>query len=369
MASRWLAAAALAALAWLPAPLLAVLPAPPVSPVPPGFPPPHIPPDNPQTPEKVQLGRQLFFDTRLSATGRHACASCHEPARAFTDGRARATGALGHELRRNAMPLANGAWSPGYNWASPEVSSLEQQLLTPLLGRHPPELGMGGREAELVARLEADAALRAAFTRAFPGEPAPVSIDNLARALAAWQRSLVSANSPFDRLLFADDRDALDASARRGMALFYSARTGCAECHSGILLGGPVRSARDPAPRAFYANTGLYDVDGRGGYPPADQGLKELTGREEDNGRFRVPSLRDVALTAPYMHDGSIATLAAVIDHYDRGGRARRVDDATGGRAGVTLRDARIRPLGLTAQERADLEAFLHALTGSMEER
>lgn len=326
---------------------------------PPGFPAPLVPADNPLTPAKVRLGERLFFEPRLSSSGRHPCASCHLPERAFTDGRTVPRGARGDALRRNAMALGNVAWNAGFNWASPELTRLEEQLLRPLLGEHPVEMGLKGREAAVLEALSGDASLSTAFAEAFPGDGAPVTWDNLVRALAAYVRSLVSAESPFDRYLFRDDRQALDEPARRGMALFFSERTGCADCHSGILFGGPVRSVETPDARPLYANTGLYDVDGRGGYPPGDQGLKEATGREEDNGRFRVPSLRDVALTAPYMHDGSLATLAEVIDHYDRGGRARQP-----GRA-APLRDPRIRPLGLDAQEKLDLEAFLRSLTGT----
>jgi cytochrome c peroxidase len=325
-------------------------------PLPPGFPAPLIPADNPQTPAKVSLGERLFFTPRLSVTGAYACATCHQPERAFTDGRPRAVGALGDGLRRNAMPLANVAWNAAYNWASPDVRTLEQQLLTPLLGEHPVELGLTGREEGVLAWLAAEPAWRADFDAAFPGEASPVTLPNVARALAAYERSLVGAGSPFDRYVFGDERGALEAPARRGMALFFSARTRCATCHSGPLFGGPVRSQQTPDAQPHYANTGLYDVDGQGGYPPEDTGLREITGRGEDDGRFRVPSLRNVALTAPYMHDGSVATLADVIDHYDRGGRAAHAGQA------APRRDALIRPLGLSVGEKRDLEAFLRSL-------
>jgi len=140
------------------------------------------------------------------------------------------------------------------------------------------------------------------------------------------------------------------------MALFYSERTRCGECHAGLNFQGPIRSAADPQAQPIFANTGLYDVDGRGGYPPQDTGLMELTGRPQDNGRFRVPTLRNVALTAPYMHDGSIATLEEVIEHYNRGGRARPA-------AAARLTDPLIRPLRLKQREKADLQAFLQSLT------
>jgi cytochrome c peroxidase len=326
--------------------------------LPPGFDPPLIPADNPQTPAKVALGARLFSDTRLSVSGAYSCASCHRRELAFTDGRQLAQGAMGDGLRRNAMPLFNVAWNAAYNWASPALSTLEAQLLIPLLGEHPIEMGLKGHEDAVFATLRADAGLAAAFEASFPREPGgPLTLVTIAKALAAYERSLVSADSAFDRYVFADERAALTPQARAGMALFFSERTRCAHCHSGINFAGPVRTAKSPAVPALYANTGLYDIDGRGGYPPGDQGLKEATDRDADDGRFRVPTLRNVALTAPYMHDGSIATLGEVIEHYDRGGRARRA-----GRT-APLRDALIRPLKLSAADKAALEAFLRSLT------
>jgi cytochrome c peroxidase len=326
--------------------------------LPPGFDPPLIPADNPQTPAKVALGARLFGDPRLSVSGEYSCASCHRRELAFTDGRQLARGAMGDGLRRNSMPLFNVAWNAAYNWASPELATLEEQLLIPLLGEHPIEMGLKGREDLVLAMLRADTALATAFETSFPGETGgSLTLVTIAKAIAAYERSLVSASSPFDRYVFVDDRAALTPQARAGMALFFSERTRCARCHSGINFAGPVRTAKSPDVPALYANTGLYDVDGRGGYPRGDQGLKEATGRDADDGRFRVPTLRNVALTAPYMHDGSVATLSEVIEHYDRGGRARRSGRAT------PLRDALIRPLKLSAADKAALEAFLRSLT------
>jgi cytochrome c peroxidase len=236
--------------------------------------------------------------------------------------------------------------------------TLEAQLLIPLLGEHPIEMGLKGREEVVLATLRADPGLRTAFAISFPDErDEPLTLVTIAKAIAAYERSLVSADSPFDRYVYGDQRDALTPQQRAGMALFFSARTRCARCHAGINFAGPARSARSPTVPALYANTGLYDADGRGGYPAADQGLKEATGRATDNGRFRVPTLRNVAVTAPYMHDGSIASLREVIEHYDRGGRARRA-----GRA-APLRDPLMRPLRLSAADKAALEAFLRSLT------
>ncbi|MEP7313061.1 MAG: MbnH family di-heme enzyme [Pseudomonadota bacterium] len=321
-----------------------------------GFPPPAVPADNPMSQAKVDLGRLLFSETRLSVSGDFACSSCHDPERAYTDGRKSAVGAQGGTLRRNAMTLTNVAYNTGFEWASDRVASLEQQMLTPLLNDHPVEIGLAGREAQVLARLAAEPAYAEGFAAAFAQDAQPVTLVNLVRAIAAFERTLIVGRSAFDRYVFDDDRVAMSAEARRGMALFYSERARCGHCHSGLNFQGPPRTAADPQAQPIFANTGLYNADGHGGYPLADRGLMEVTQRRKDNGRFRVPTLRNVALTAPYMHDGSVATLAAVIDHYSRGGRERPA-------AAVKLTDPLIRPLRLTQREKADLQAFLQSLT------
>jgi cytochrome c peroxidase len=199
--------------------------------------------------------------------------------------------------------------------------------------------------------LSADAKYRAQFAAAFPGEVEPLSMEHIIEAIASFERTLISGRSPFDRYVFDDDQSALSASAKRGMALFYSTRVGCAQCHSGINFTGAIVYAGHTDAPALYANTGLYDLDGRGAYPSSDRGLIEVTHRAADMGKFKVPTLRNVALTAPYMHDGSLPTLDAVLDHYVRGGHKN------------PLQDSRVRPLVLSQTERADLLEFLNSLT------
>jgi cytochrome c peroxidase len=166
-------------------------------------------------------------------------------------------------------------------------------MQTPLFSEHPVEMGLMGRETEVVAVLSADSELQPLFAAAFAGESAPVSISNLIKAIACFERTLISGRSAFDRYVFDDDRAAMTGSAKRGMALFYSSRLGCSECHFGINFAGPVADARSMSATPLYANTGT-------------------------GGSFKVPSLRNVALTAPYMHDGRMPTLTAVIDHYEQ---------------------------------------------------
>lgn len=301
--------------------------------LPPGFPVPVVPDENPMTEEKVSLGRLLFYEPRLSMTGRHACASCHAQALAFTDGKPRALGATGEAHPRSAMSLANVAYNPVYTWTEPGFASLEAQVLQPLFNEHPIELGLTGREQAVLDELASDASYRDAFARAFPGEPAPITIANVARALASFERTLISGRSAFDRYVFDDERAALDPAAKRGMALFYSERIGCAQCHFGINFSGPIVHARARHADPPFVNTG--------------------------DGRFRVPTLRNAAVTAPYMHDGALATLTEVVDHYAAGG----ANQPTGSAARAANKDERLRPFALSQAEKSDLLAFLETLT------
>jgi cytochrome c peroxidase len=320
--------------------------------LPPGLPTPAVPASNPMTLPRVELGRRLFHDPRLSRTGTMSCASCHQQTRAFTDGRAHAVGATGEVHERNTMSLTNVAYNASYGWSDPSVSSLEEQMLVPMFNDHPIELGIVGHEQEIVRRFAGDAGERARFAAAFPGEADPVHLPNIVKAIAAFERTLISGDSPFDRYLYRDDKQAIPEAARRGMTLFFSRRLRCAECHASFNLSGPVVFAgqRKPAPLLFH-NTALYDVDGRGAYPANDRGLFDRTRRPADMGRFRAPTLRNVAVTGPYMHDGSVPTLEAAIDHYASGGKASR------------FRSDRIRGFTLDDAGRADLLAFLESLT------
>ena len=306
------------------------------APLPPGFAAPVSPADNPQSEAKVALGRRLFFEGRLAADGQLSCAGCHVPALAYSDGRATPRGATGQQLSRNVPSLANVAWLPALGWAS-RTATLEQQMLVPLFGEHPVEMGLRGRETQVLAMLSSEAGYVQAFAQAFAGPGPSLTLDNLVRAIAAYERTLVSGRSAFDRYVFDDDRRGMSEVARRGMALFYSPRTRCGECHSGINFSGPVRSVDHDTVAPTFARSAIAS---------ADTGLMTESGAEIDRGVFRVPTLRNVALTAPYMHDGSLPTLQAVIEFYDQGGHQRPVQ-----------------PLGLSVAEKAELLAFLHSLT------
>ena len=301
--------------------------------------------------EKVALGKRLFFETRLSSTGLYACSSCHRPELAFTDGRAHALGATGESVRRSAMSLANVAYNAAFTWGNAHVHSLESQMRQPLFNEHPVEMGLKGDGASAVSAISRAPGYREQFAAAFPGESAPLRMEHIIKAIAAFERTLISGRSAFDRYVFDDERAAMPESAKRGMALFFSARIGCAQCHSGLNFSGPLVYEGHEQAHALFANTGLYDVDAHGGYPKTDRGLIEVTHRAADMGKFRAPTLRNVALTAPYMHDGSLATLEAVLDHYVRGGHRS------------AQQDPRVRPFVLSTAERADLLSFLGSLT------
>ncbi len=300
---------------------------------------------------RVALGRSLFYDTRLSGNGTYACASCHVQAVAFTDGRAAAIGSTGQAHARGTMTLANVAYNASYGWADGATRTLEAQMAVPMFNEHPIELGLKGREAEIAARFGAREDEVARFREAFPGEASPVTLENIVKAIASFERTLVSAGSPLDRYLYRDERTAMTPGALRGMKLFFSDRLACGGCHGGFNLSGPVDyDGADPVTPTFH-NTALYNIDGRGAYPATDRGLIDRTGRPADMGSFRAPTLRNIALTAPYMHDGSVPTLEAAIAHY-----------ATRGVA-TPLRSPRLKGFVLTRSEIADLIAFLNALT------
>ncbi|KIQ55595.1 cytochrome-c peroxidase [Meiothermus taiwanensis] len=284
-----------------------------------------IPEDNPQTPAKVALGRKLFYDTRLSKDNTIACASCHKPEFAFSDGgKAVSTGIFGRKGSRNAPTLTNVGFRRHLFWEG-RSPRLELQAVGPLTAHDE----MGLEPEELAQRLQAIPEYAQAFREVF-GEPP--SLRAVTYAIAAFERTLVSYNSPFDRYQAGDDQ-ALSPAALRGMELFFSEKGDCFHCHVGP-------DFTDDEPR----NTALYTVY-------KDIGLARATGRDEDVGKFKTPTLRNVALTAPYMHDGSIRTLREVVQHYNRGGEPNLNADVL------------IRPLGLTEQEVDDLVAFLEALT------
>jgi cytochrome c peroxidase len=290
-----------------------------------------IPESNPLTRDVVALGERLFFDPELSASGAVSCASCHRPERAFSDSVPISPGVFGRTGQRNAPALVNRAYGRTFFWDG-RAATLEEQVLHPIQD----SVEMGQPLAALAERLRRSARYRAEFRRAF-GRPA-IDSTAVARALASYVRTIRSGNAPVDRWRDGDS-SALSPDARRGFALF-TGRANCVTCHV-----GPNFTDEE------FHNTGVSArSDLRNG--ASDPGRAGVTGLPRNQGAFKTPTLRDVVLSAPYMHDGSMGTLEQVVAFYDSGGRAN------------PMLDPEIKPLGLTKQERSDLVAFLRALTG-----
>lgn len=321
---------------------------------------PVVPADNPMSEARFQLGRTLFHDTRLSVNGIQSCASCHVQSKAFTDGLPLSRGATSEFTHRNAQPLANSAWHTTYAWANPDLTTLEQQMLIPLFAEHPIEMGLTPQNQDtMLVRLQSDPGLVKQFADAFPAELAPVNLGNVIKAIATFQRGLVSADSRFDRYL--QGKEALSSSETRGKDLFFGAQAKCASCHGGLNFNEPLQALANPL--AAFQNTGLYNTDGLGAFPAPNRGLFEITGKPDDMGRFRIASLRNVALTAPYMHDGSIATLDEVLDVYAAGGRLLTNGPHAGDGRQNPFKSERVSGFALEAEDKQDLIAFLHTLT------
>ena len=327
-----------------------------------GFPVAAVPADNPMSAAKVDLGRFLFYDKRLSGNGTQACSGCHFQDKAFTDGFAVSRGSTGEFTVRNAQALGNVAYSPTLTWANPSLLTLERQMEVPLFGENPVEMGINDGNKAAVLKGLADAALYPPkFAAAFPAQADPFTWGNVIKAIAAFERSLISGNSKYDQA--SAGKVLFTAEEQRGKDLFFGDKGGCTQCHKGFNFNDQVVDADTQViPKPFH-NIGLYNVGGTGAYPEPNRGVMELSGLYQDMGAFRAPSLRNVAVTAPYMHDGSIATLEEVIDVIAAGGR-----NVT---TGVNAGDGRLNPyksklvvaLPLSAQDKTDLIAFLKTLT------
>lgn len=297
----------------------------------------------------IALGRYLFYDQRLSGNTTLACASCHRQELAFSDGRTTPVGATGVPLTRNAPALLNAGYLATLNWADPDITSLETQMQVPLFSEHPAEMDASAYRDDILNRLRADPAMRRRFAAAFPADPDPIRWERISTALAAFLRTLVARNSPYDRFVYQHDQTALSPAAHRGMRLFFSHGLACGHCHVDV---SPPEQANPPR----WADLD-YLANGAGQSP--DRGVATRTGRPEDAYRFRVPPLRNIAVTAPYMHDGSLPTLEAVIRFYESGGRQGAASEP----ARVAARHALVAGFVLSEHDRNDLLAFLEALT------
>lgn len=288
----------------------------------------YIPADYPLTQDKVELGKLLFFDTRLSQNNTVSCASCHIPQLAWTDGQQVGIGIHRQPATRNTQTIVNRLYSKAQLWHG-KSPSLEAQAINPI--HKPVRMGMPSYEAE-VAKLNDIKGYRERFQKVFGTD---VTLDGLAKAIAAFERTILSGNSPADRFDMGGEERAISESAKRGLALFQG-KARCTRCHSGFNF----------TDEQFH-NLGI-DWDG----DQIDVGRYKVSKDPEDIGAFKTPTLREISLTAPYMHDGRFATLEEVIEFYDQGGLQN-----------PHLSNLMV-PLSLTEQEKTDLVEYMRALNG-----
>ncbi len=292
-----------------------------------GLPPLDWPKDNKYSAQKVELGRYLYFDRRLSADASVSCASCHDPRFAFTDGAAVSTGIKGQKGGRSAPTVINRASSLAQFWDG-RAATLEDQAKGPMANA----IEMGNTHDAIVDRLKSVAEYRALFAKAFGSEE--ITIDKTAKAIACFERTLLSGNAPYDRYRHGDKK-AMTPAQVRGMSVFVD-KAKCDQCHEGANFT-----------LNAYSNLGVGTDK-----PDPDVGRYAVTKDPRDWGAFKTPTLREIEHTAPYMHDGSLKTLEEVVDFYDKGGiKNKNLDE-------------KIKPLHLTDREKADLVAFLKALSG-----
>lgn len=331
--------------------------------LPTGFSRPKVPQNNPMSTEKVMLGRRLFYDKRLSGNQTFSCASCHEQARAFTDGRTLAVGSTDEVHPRNSMSLTNVVYASTLAWGNPLLRRLEDQIPIPMFGENPVELGLAGLDEELIDRLTADVRYRQLFAAAFPAEAEPINRTNVVRGIASFVRTLISGNSPYDRYQFGFDDNAISPSAVHGAELFFGERLECFHCHGGFNFSASVDFEGNQFDEVAFFNNALYNINGTGNYPPNNVGILQFTGHPEDMGHFKAPTLRNIAVTAPYMHDGSIATLEEVLDHYAAGGRTITEGPYAGVGSETPFKSMFMLGFNMTEEERTDVVNFLISLT------
>jgi cytochrome c peroxidase len=320
--------------------------------LPAGFPKPLLPSDNPMSDAKVTLGRHLFYDSKLSFNQQSACSTCHQQAFAFAEERQTSTGTTGKRHRRNSQTLVNVAYNGHLTWAHPGLKVIEQQILIPMFSEDPIELGITGHEQQVLERFSL-APYPDLFYQAFGQEQA--NFDHIVKALASFVRSLLSFDSPFDRYAYGEDDSAMTDSAKRGMDLFFSEKLECFHCHGGFNFSQSSQHENQRLDLSPFHNTGLYNEGGAGAYPELDQGIKEITLKDSDMGRYRAPTLRNVAVSAPYMHDGSLQTLSQVIDFYAAGGREQGITSP--------LKSPFVQGFALNEQDKQDMLNFLKSLT------
>jgi cytochrome c peroxidase len=319
-------------------------------------------------PLKVELGRKLFYETKLSGNKTQSCSSCHLQSLAFTDGRKVGIGSTGELHKRNSQSLVNSAYYSSLTWVNPLFSTLEQQSRVPLFGINPVELGL--EDVDFVQRLKSDMRYPNLFRAAFPESKDSVTEQNMRFALGAFLRTLISGNSRYDQFRNGSD-DALSESEKRGMDLFLSEKTKCSKCHTGVHFTDAAIQNEDNKSQPIFHDIGLYSTNEYNELSPDERGYFEISHKSSDIGKYRTPSLRNIARTYPYMHDGSIncntdkiknreeysdacatEALSKVIDHFMSGGKSPSNKDTS-----------LIHKFSLSSQEKMDLINFLKSLT------
>ena len=305
------------------------------------------------------LGRYLFFEKRLSVNQSKSCGSCHDPQLAFTDGYRRSVSALGENLKHNSPSLLNTQTYRLYDWANPTASDYIGQMQRPLYSHAPVELGLNKHWAEVKKFLEEDSLYATLFKRAFNQSKAEATQANIHEALAAYLNTLKTENSVYHQYL-RGNKNVLAASALNGLKLFESEKLQCAICHTPPSF--TLNDTNHPNAELF-VNIGLYNIQNQNTYPEGDQGIIAFSKKKSDDGKYKIPSLLNIAVTSPYMHDGSVQTLEEVIEIYSRGGRLIQSGPMAGDGALHKNKHPLIKGFSITPEEKSDLVAFLHSLT------
>jgi cytochrome c peroxidase len=309
------------------------------------------------------LGRYLFFDRRLSINNTRSCATCHNPQFAFTDGYKRSLGAFADLHQRNTQPLFNLIYFRYLTGADSSIHSTDEQMNNPLFNDHPVEMGVKGNEETILARIKSDALYQQLFAKAFPHAKNAFTWEFIKKAISHFMYSIRSDQSPYDNYM-AGDSNAISVEQKKGKQLFFSEKLSCAKCHGGFNFSSS-SVVNENGDTLHYFNTGLYNIDGKGSYPEYDQGLYQHTKQIKDMGVFRVPSLRNLAFTAPYFHDGSAASLIEVLDMYSNGGRSITTGVYQGNGISNPYKHPLVNGFTLSVTEKKALLLFLNSLTDS----
>lgn len=337
--------------------------------LPSGMPAPRVPSDNCMTDAKVELGRYLFYDKRLSANETMSCASCHRQSSAFSDGLTVPKGISppGNILPRNSQHLTNVGYGSRLTWINPNLAALEVQVRVPLFADSPKEMGLATNA--YLDKLYSESYYRDLFAAAFGSGADKFKEQNVRYALSAFERSLLSFNSPYDK--YSRKEAALSSSAAAGKEIFFGENAKCSHCHGGINFTDAYEDVSSPSAETVYHDNGIYSISYYGTLPPEKRGLYNVTEKTSDIGKFKAPSLRNAALTYPYMHDGSVTCTSAnpvtqptecarealnsiILNNY-----------AAGGAGGLPSNkdSSLIRPFTISDAERQQLVDFLISLT------